>query len=367
MRIFRFRIILSSALILLLVLFPQLGFSDHNAQSIGISPRKAADYIHNVIEAGRTIYSEVIVERLGATISLPSTENWETEDTLPLPAQFLMMSSQTPQVKRMGMSYRLMSLWAINKRNGPRSEFDKKGLEATARNPKKPYTEIVSIKGKRFFKALYPDKAVTKACVTCHNNHPKSPKTDFKLGDVMGGILINLPLGEVKRNGKHEEDLIPPEVVSDYIHSVLDSDRTVYSQYIVNRLQEKNIVYASENWWEENTLLLPAQFLLNESELILNKKSGPDFKLISLWPINDHNGAANEFERLGLEYVVRHPFRPFIGSIKIGGKQFFQAVYADLAVSPACISCHNAHPKSPRKDFKLNDVMGGILLTFPLD
>ncbi|MEQ1847248.1 MAG: DUF3365 domain-containing protein, partial [Nitrospira sp.] len=31
-------------------------------------------------------------------------------------------------------------------------------------------------------------------CVTCHNSHPLSPKQDFKLNDVMGGIAITIPL-----------------------------------------------------------------------------------------------------------------------------------------------------------------------------
>jgi len=35
-------------------------------------------------------------------------------------------------------------------------------------------------------------------------------------------------------------------------------------------------------------------------------------------------------------------------------------------VAQACVGCHNAHANSPRRDFKLNDVMGGIVITVPL-
>ena len=331
----------------------------------GVSPASAANYIHSVIEAGRTIYSEVIVERLGVTIDLKATENWKEENTLPLPAQFLLLSSSTSNAKEIGMTYRLMSLWPIKKKNGPKTKFEKTGLEKILKMPKKPFTKVVSIRGKPFFKAIYPDKAVTKACIVCHNNHPKSPKRDFKLGDVMGGISIVFPLNG---NGSDiEKYLIPAEVVADYIHSVLESDRQVYSEHVVNRLQKKNIVYASENWWEDNALLLPAQFLLNASDLITNKNIDLDFKLISAWPINKHNGPANEFERRGLKDIIRHPVRPFIEYREIGGKKYFQAVYPDFAVSPACVACHNSHPQSPKRDFKLNDVMGGIVMTLPLE
>ena len=33
----------------------------------------------------------------------------------------------------------------------------------------------------------------------------------------------------------------------------------------------------------------------------------------------------------------------------------------------ACIGCHNAHPRSPKKDFKLDDVMGGLVIEIPLE
>jgi hypothetical protein len=341
--------------------------STGNKNHAGISAQSAANYIHAVIEAGRTIYSEVIVERLGVTIDLKATENWEEQNTLPLPAQFLLLSSNTSNAKDIGMNYRLMSLWPINEKNGPRTKFEKTGLEKILKSPEKPFTKVVTIRGKPYFKAIYPDLAVTKACINCHNHHPKSPKKNFKIGNVMGGISIVLPLNIDGKKIAGEDYRIPAEVVAGYIHSVLESDRQVYSKYVVNRLQEKNIVYASENWWEDNSLLLPAQFLLNASDLIINKNIDLDFKLISSWPINKHNGPANEFERRGLQDIVRHSVRPYIEYREIGGEKYFQAIYPDFAVSPACVSCHNNHPSSPKRDFKLNAVMGGIVMTLQLE
>jgi len=328
----------------------------------GIPPLLAAQFIHAVIEANRTVYSEVIVERLGTAISLASTENWKEENTLPLPAQFLAMAAERSNQKGIGMHYRLMSLWPINNKNGPKSKFENQGLEEAIKNPDRSFSQLIEINGKHFFQAIFPDKAVTKSCVECHNNHPNSPKRDFKLGDVMGGIIINLPLED--KISKNDVPSIAPEVVADYIHSILDSDRSVYAETIVDRLQKKKIAYASENWWEDNALLLPAQFLLDSSDLIIQKNVAMDFKLISLWPINPRNGSANEFERLGLKYVIKHKTRPYFKKTELFGKKFFEAIYPDFAVTSACVECHNRHPRSPKKDFKIGDVMGGISLFF---
>ncbi|MGH8566472.1 MAG: c-type heme family protein, partial [Gammaproteobacteria bacterium] len=31
---------------------------------------------------------------------------------------------------------------------------------------------------------------MAEACVACHNNHKDTPKRDFKLDDVMGGVVV---------------------------------------------------------------------------------------------------------------------------------------------------------------------------------
>jgi hypothetical protein len=35
---------------------------------------------------------------------------------------------------------------------------------------------------------------VTEGCIGCHNAHPESPKQNFKLKDVMGAMVISIPL-----------------------------------------------------------------------------------------------------------------------------------------------------------------------------
>ncbi len=79
-----------------------------------------------------------------------------------------------------------------------------------------------------------------------------------------------------------------------------------------------------------------------------------------------NNSAANEFERNGLVAVSVDPLRPYMGKLKRGRKTYFQAIYPDFAVSESCVECHNAHPKSPKRDFQLDDMMGGMVVSFPL-
>ena len=81
----------------------------------------------------------------------------------------------------------------------------------------------------------------------------------------MGGIIIELPLGKRTERNVDEKFLLALLVVADYVHAVLESDRTVYVQHVVNRLEKQGILHLKEKWENENILMLPAQFLLNSS------------------------------------------------------------------------------------------------------
>ena len=201
-------------------------------------------------------------------------------------------------------------------------------------------------------------------------------RTWNKLKIPVGAVLVVLILGTAltqSYGGKSQSEShnqhkgISPQKVADFVHDIVEADRTVYSTLIVDRLQKKNILHATENWEHQNALPLPAQLLQKAGKMIAEKGRGIRYRLVSMWPIYERNGPATEFEREGLRAVRKDPNQTFSGIIKSGKLRYFQAIYPDRAVTEACVDCHNTHPLSPKRDFQLNDVMGAIVITIPLD
>ena len=191
----------------------------------------------------------------------------------------------------------------------------------------------------------------------------------FWMGLAVGAIAMGL-LGQwgpaVASKEATPPACIPAGAVADYIHSVIQADRTFYTTDIVERMQMRGIVFAAENWRESSRLPLPAQFLLEAGRLVAAERSGLRYRLISSWAINNKNRPATDFERAGMTEILVNPDQPYTAVTTESGTPVFQALYADRAVSQSCVGCHNAHPNSPKKDFKPRDVMGGVLLTIPL-
>jgi hypothetical protein len=100
-------------------------------------------------------------------------------------------AAQNPEVD---FSYSLQSLWPVNRQNTPKTEAEKAGLRYAVDNVGKNDYTTETLGGKKYFTAIYPDTGAAPVCVACHNAHPDSPRTDFKPGDVMGGVVIRIPV-----------------------------------------------------------------------------------------------------------------------------------------------------------------------------
>ncbi|OYW76855.1 MAG: hypothetical protein B7Z37_06900 [Verrucomicrobia bacterium 12-59-8] len=161
----------------------------------GISPQSMADALHAVMESDRIVYTKQVVNRLqNEEKIIKASEHWKDEKALPLPAQMFRMGAEMVAEKKKGFTYSLLSEWPINKQNAPKTEAEKTGLTHIVKNKGQNYYTEETLGGTKYFTAVYPDVAVAAACVKCHNGHEDSPRTDFVEGDVMGGVVIRIPL-----------------------------------------------------------------------------------------------------------------------------------------------------------------------------
>ncbi len=163
------------------------------------------------------------------------------------------------------------------------------------------------------------------------------------------------------------DSTVTVQAMTDALHTVMAADRKIYTKLIISRLAKKEkVIKASEHWKDEKALVLPAQMFRYASEEVGKKKPGFSYTLLSKWPINKQNTAKTDVEKAGLDYVAENPGKNYYSEESLGGKKYFTAIYADTAVSPACVSCHNKHKDTPKTDFKLGEVMGGVIIRVPI-
>lgn len=165
--------------------------------AVGIDPKLYTDSLFAVMNSDRANYTKLIVQRLGPNGSsvIKPDEHWkELDQGAPLPAQMFRAGAEAVAAVTDEFSYSLQSIWPINKQNAPRTDMEKEGLQFISDNPGENFYGTEVLGDVSYYTAVYPDVAVSEACTKCHNEHKDSPKTDFNIGEVMGGVVIRVPL-----------------------------------------------------------------------------------------------------------------------------------------------------------------------------
>ena len=165
----------------------------------GITPQQFADGVHAVMMADRTVYAKHVVTNLKKQDApVHADEYWEdSENAIPLPAQMFRMGAElVDENPQAGFTYSLRSQWPLNEQHTAKSEFETEALQYISDHPGDNFYGEEELGGKKYFVAVYPDRAVAEACWTCHNEHPDrgDDYPEFAKDDVMGGVLVRVPM-----------------------------------------------------------------------------------------------------------------------------------------------------------------------------
>jgi signal transduction histidine kinase len=146
----------------------------------------------------RTFYNSEVVERVkGHGINV--THDYATkEGAIPIPATFTIEYGKHISRKGTGIQVRVYSDYPFpfRKDGGPRDVFEREALLQLQKQPDRSFSRFEDFQGRpslRYGSAII----MGPGCVACHNTHPESPKTDWKIGDVRGVQEIIQPLDNV--------------------------------------------------------------------------------------------------------------------------------------------------------------------------
>ena len=157
--------------------------------AVTFKPQEMADALHAVIAADHETYARLVLQNYP-----PGGTPGQDENLMALHARMLRQASESVQQQGAEFHYVLRSLWPINPKNAPETDTEKAGLQYVLDHPGTNYYGGESLGGRRYFTAVYAEVATVNACADCHNRNPASPKKDFKAGDVMGGLIVRVPL-----------------------------------------------------------------------------------------------------------------------------------------------------------------------------
>jgi methyl-accepting chemotaxis protein len=188
------------ALAIMTVVSVALGFMIYTQQkNLAITQaRQTTRAVAAQIAADRATYTQKVVTKLQGEkldVSFHDMKGLDAANALPLPASFVHLTSGIVDSKGFHTAD-LVSRWNINPDKGPKSEEVKRALIALEQDPSQTQEIVIDRGADPRFIEVSADIAAAQGCVDCHNSHPASAKHDFRLNDVMGGLVVSVPLAK---------------------------------------------------------------------------------------------------------------------------------------------------------------------------
>ncbi|HIK30281.1 MAG TPA: DUF3365 domain-containing protein [Oscillatoriales cyanobacterium M4454_W2019_049] len=188
---------------------------------------------------------------------------------------------------------------------------------------------------------------------------------------VLALLLCVGVAGALWNTSRLSSDLIEAHALQNatlYAQAMRDA-RTLYSDSVIDRIDDVKSIHVTHNYaLANNSIPLPATFLIELGERIRRDNPEMSVRLYSDYPFpwrQTEGGAKDDFERDALVALKQNPDRPFFRLESFKKQPAFRYAEADL-LKPSCVECHNTHPDSPKRDWKVGDVRGVLEITQPL-
>lgn len=144
----------------------------------------------------RKYYVQNILKKVKAGSNMkPAINHKNDPNAFPLPAT--MIHDLSSLLKNEGTTVNLYSAYPFpNRKSRVLDSFQTQAWDYLVKNPKSVFVEEIEKDGKAIVRVAVADTMVADACVNCHNSHPDTPRSGWKLGDVRGILEINSNISE---------------------------------------------------------------------------------------------------------------------------------------------------------------------------
>src|SRR6476660_1268898 len=169
--------------------------------------------------------------------------------------------------------------------------------------------------------------------------------------------LTNLAEGALKRQAND-------------LNSVVSSVRSYYASNVVGRILahpgDTRVVHNYETI--PGAIPIPATLSLELGKVISEQQQNITYRFVSDFPFkNRAPHQLDDFERNALQSLRTDPDQKIVDTATSLFSDRVRLI-APVLMGPACVSCHNSHPESPRRDWKVGDVRGiqEVAITQPI-
>jgi len=150
----------------------------------------------------------------------------------------------------------------------------------------------------------------------------------------------------------------------------LETFRGLYTKEVISKLNNSDFTVGHMYHSDDKIIPLPANMTFMLGEKIKQIGSGAYASLYSPYPYpwrTEKGGLTDSFKEQAWLFLSENPTKRFTRLETIEGKIHLRYAKADIMQSASCVDCHNSHPQSPKRNWKLGEVRGILEVSQPLE
>lgn len=174
------------------MIFHSKSLQENIARTSGLTNAKLYS---DAITIFRSLYTSEVIQ-VASDHGIDITHDYHNKSALPLPVTFSMLIGEKISKSGTGASSYLYSPFPFPWRQetgGLNDDFRQKAWAEISKQPDKPFFEFFREDDNHFLRYAVADR-MRAECISCHNSHPDTPKSDWVLNDVRGILEVTIPL-----------------------------------------------------------------------------------------------------------------------------------------------------------------------------
>ncbi len=142
--------------------------------------------------------------------------------------------------------------------------------------------------------------------------------------------------------------------------------RKYYTQNVVDVATKHDLKIGIDHRGIDDTIPLPATMIHDMSDLLADQV-GIRLDLYSAYPFPGRaQRELDDFQRGAIEVFDRGERDMVVEYTNTTGAEAVRVAIADRMVDQTCVNCHNTHPDTPKKGWKIGDIRGVLEVTQPI-
>jgi methyl-accepting chemotaxis protein len=146
--------------------------------------------------------------------------------------------------------------------------------------------------------------------------------------------------------------------------------RQLYTKEVVNRVMPHGFEVTHDYLNKPKAIPLPATLTIALGRAVSKTVPGLEVRLYSEYPFpwrKETGGVRDDFERKAIDYLKSHKGEQdfYCQEDTLDGQPVFRYARPDV-MKESCVHCHNTHPDSPKKDWRVGDLRGVLEVIRPM-